>query len=70
MNTTKFRDAEIGNTYDMTLLVAKIEQRSTKKGDPYVRLGLSDGSTKPTATSLTTTPRNHLQTTVLQWNLR
>ena len=46
MNTTKFRDAEIGNTYDMTLLVTKIEQRSTKKGDPYVRLGLSDGSTE------------------------
>lgn len=38
MNTTKFRDAEIGNTYDMTLLVTKIEQRSTKKGDPYVGL--------------------------------
>ena len=43
MYKTRFEETEIGNNYDMTLLVVRIEERTTKKGDPYCRLTLSDG---------------------------
>ena len=40
----KFKDTEIGKSYDMTLLVTDIEQRLTQKGDPYCAISLSDGT--------------------------
>ena len=46
MYNTKFEETEIGNNYDMTLLVIRIEERTTKKGDPYCRLTLSDGKSQ------------------------
>jgi len=39
----KFKDTNIGYSYDMTLLVTEIEQRQTSKGDPYCAITLSDG---------------------------
>ena len=49
MYKTRFEETEIGNNYDMTLLVIRIEERTTKKGDPYCRLTLSDGKTQQEA---------------------
>lgn len=40
----KFKDTEIGRSYNMTLLITDIEQRLTQKGDPYCAISLSDGS--------------------------
>ena len=60
MYNTKFEDTDIGNTYDMTLLVIRIEERTTKKGDPYCRLTLSDGKSQQDANLFNNTTRESL----------
>ncbi len=61
MYNTKFDETETGNTYDMTLLVVRIEERTTKKGDPYCRLTLSDGKTQSDTNLFNNTTKESLQ---------
>ena len=61
MYKTKFEETEIGNNYDMTLLVVRIEERTTKKGDPYCRLTLSDGKTQQEANLFNNNTRESLK---------
>lgn len=61
MYKTRFEETEIGNNYDMTLLVVRIEERTTKKGDPYCRLTLSDGKTQQEANLFNNNTRESLK---------
>ena len=61
MYKTRFEETEIGNNYDMTLLVVRIEERTTKKGDPYCRLTLSDGKTQQEANLFNNNTRDSLK---------
>ena len=61
MYKTRFEETEIGNNSDMTLLVVRIEERTTKKGDPYCRLTLSDGKTQQEANLFNNNTRESLK---------
>ncbi len=61
MYTVRFNDTEVNNSYWMTLLITAIEQRQTKKGDPYVRLTLSDGKVEATANLFNNTTKEDLE---------
>ena len=61
MYKIRFEETEIGNNYDMTLLVIRIEERTTKKGDPYCRLTLSDGKTQQEANLFNNNTRESLK---------
>ena len=61
MYKTKFDETDIGNTYDMTLLVIWIEERTTKKGDPYCRLTLSDGKSQQETNLFNNTTKDSLK---------
>lgn len=60
MYNVKFTETEVDNSYWMTLLLTVIEQRQTKKGDPYVRLSLTDGKTEAVANLFGNTTRDGL----------
>ncbi|MCR4688304.1 MAG: HD domain-containing protein [Saccharofermentans sp.] len=57
----KISETEVDNSYWLTLLLTVIEQRKTKKGDPYVRLTLSDGKTEAVANLFNNTTREDLE---------